>query len=72
MSDQSTDDTERVWYDEMVSAFVGETIERNEVVAEVEAVIVNSDDPRDDDARYSLEVRARSVNSESEQSDPDA
>jgi len=66
-SEHSTSDTERVWHDEMYSAFVGETIERDGVFAEVEAVIANSDDPRDGDARFSLEVRARPVNSENEQ-----
>jgi hypothetical protein len=66
-SEHSTSDNERVWYDEMVSAFGEETIERDGVVAEVEGVIANSDDPRDDDARYSLEVRARSLSPENEQ-----
>lgn len=59
--------TDRVWYDEIRDAFVGETIERNGITAEVEAVITNSDDPRDDDARYSLEVRARSVDTDTSQ-----
>jgi hypothetical protein len=64
---QSKDDTERVWYDEITDAFVGETLERDGVIAEVEAVIANDDDPQDDDARYSLEVRARSVETATEQ-----
>ena len=68
MSEQSAGDTERVWYDEMANAFVGETLERNGVIAEVEAVITNDDDPRDDDARYSMEVRVRSVETDTEQS----
>lgn len=64
----SADGADRVWYDEMRSAFVGETIERDGVIAEVESVVVTSDDPRDDDARYSLEVRVQSVEAGGDQS----
>jgi hypothetical protein len=64
MSEQDSDNSERVWHDEMTKAFVGETIERAGITAEVETVIGNSDDPMDGDARYSLEVRARSVETE--------
>jgi len=73
--------THRVWFDEMSTAFQAETIERDGIVATVEAVIANADSPRDDYARYSLEVRARpaddrdhdggedTANSETEQHD---
>lgn len=55
-----TDDAsrDRVWYDDLSSKFVGEHIERDGITIEVEHVTTADDDPRDDDARYTLEVRA--------------
>lgn len=61
MSEQDAGGSGRVWHDEMWRAFIGEEIEKDGIIAEVEAVIGNSDDPSDSDARYSLEVRVRSV-----------
>jgi len=70
-SDRFSGGTERVWYDEISSAFKGETIERDGVIVEVEAIVALSDDPRDDDARYSLEVRTRSIDTGTDQEDRD-
>ncbi|WP_229112119.1 hypothetical protein [Halapricum desulfuricans] len=56
MTDDASGD--RVWMDDISSAFVGEHIERDGISVEVEHVTAIDDDPRDDDARYTLEVRA--------------
>lgn len=50
---------DRIYYDEMASAFRGEKIERDGIIAEVEGVRTASDDPDDADARFTIEVRAR-------------
>jgi len=65
----ATNDSDRVWLDEMRSAFIGETIERDGVSAEIEAVITTDDDSRDNDARYSLEVRAHRIDNTSTESE---
>ena len=54
-------ETERVDYDEISQKFTKQVIERDGVAAEIEAVSTASDDPRDDDARYTFEVRATYV-----------
>lgn len=65
----SENDTDRVGYDEIAFAFRHEEIERDGIIAEVEAVKTASDSPGDDDARYTFEVRARSVDTGTDHSD---
>ena len=49
-------DGERVWYDSMADAFVGETIERDGIAIEIEHVDTVVNDPQDKDMRYGLLV----------------
>jgi len=67
VSDRSSTSTECVDHDEISSAFRGEKIERDGVVVDVEMVRTASNDPRDDDARYTFDVRARSVDTATEE-----
>jgi len=58
------DESEQIGYDEMSAAFRGEEVERDGILLEIEAIHSESDSPEDNDARYSLSVRARSTDSD--------